>query len=389
MNAATAGTTYRDRWAMSVEAKALLLVTAVLTALGLATLFSASALVAVQKGLPASTYLVQQLTGVAAGIVVFMVAAKVDAQRLERVAWPMMILAVVLMLATLIPGVGTRILGSKRFLLNGSVQPAEFAKIAVVVWTAMLVLRKGEKMRRLSKGMPVFLAVVGLLCAIAFVQPDLSMGLMFALLMGIVLFAANVRIGHFIVVGILAAPLAWHELQKKQYVLARLFSFFGSDKAPQALNHQQFESLIAVGSGGFTGAGFGSGRQQYGWVPMGMDDFIASTIGEEWGFIGFTLVILAFALYAWLGFRIAKQARSPFLTLVALGFTSMVAITAYVHIGVVIDLLPNTGLTLPFFSNGRSNLVLTFLVTGVLVNIGSARERIYGTGASNPLGTAA
>lgn len=142
--------------------------------------------------------------------------------------------------------------------------------------------------------------------------------------------------------------------------------------------------MIAVGSGGFFGTGFGEGRQQYGWVPMGMDDFIASTVGEEWGFVGFTVVVLAFALYTWLGFRIARQARSPFLRLVALGLTATVAITAYVHLGVVINLLPNTGLTLPFFSNGRSNLVLTFLVTGILVNIGSVRERVYGSGATDP-----
>lgn len=380
------GTTYRERWAMSPEARALLLVTAVLTAFGLATLFSASALVAMQKGLSPTTYFVQQITGVLAGIVVFAIAAKFDAQRLEKLAWPLMIVAIVLMIATLLPGVGRQILGSRRFLLNGSVQPAELAKIAVVVWTAMLVLKKGEaRMRRLSKGLPAFLGVVGILVAVAFVQPDLSMGMMFVLLMGIVLFAANVRIGHFIALGVLAAPVLWHELQKRHYALARIWSFIGSDKAPQQLTDQQYQSLIAVGSGGFMGTGFGSGRQQYGWVPMGMDDFIASTIGEEWGFIGFTLVILAFALYTWLGFRISRQARTPFLRLVALGFTAMVAITAYVHLGVVIDLLPNTGLTLPFFSNGRSNLVLTFLVTGILVNIGSVRERVYGATATDPM----
>ena len=380
-----AGTTYRDRWAMSPEARALLLVTAVLAAFGLATLFSASALVALQRDRPPTTYFFQQLTGVAAGIVAFAVAAKVDAQRLERLATPLIVLAIVLMGATLMPGIGSKILGSRRFLLNGSVQPAEFAKVAVVIWTSMLVLRKGEKMRRLSKGLPHFALVAAILAGIAALQPDLSMGLMFVVLMGVVLFGANVRIGHFIVVGAIVAPLAWQQLKRHPYAWSRLLSFFGMEGIPRHLDDQQYQSLIAVGSGGFWGAGFGSGRQQYGWVPMGMDDFVASTIGEEWGFVGFTLVVLAFALYAWLGFRIARQARSPFLQLVAIGLTAMVAMTAYVHLGVVIDLLPNTGLTLPFFSNGRSNLVLTFLVTGILVNIGSTRERVYGSGATNPM----
>jgi cell division protein FtsW len=380
-------TTFRERWAMSAEARALLIVTAALTAFGLATLYSASALVALQRDLAPTTFFFQQMAGVAAGIVVFALAAKFDAQRLERLAWPIMIVALVLMLLTVIPGVSATIGGSRRFLFGGSVQPAELAKIAVVFWTAMLVLRKGEQMRRLTKGLPPFLLIVGLLALIAFLQPDLSMALMFVLLMGLILFAAGVRVGHFVALGVLASPILWHEIQKRHYALARIWSFIGSDKAPDEVSYQQVQSLIAVGSGGLSGTGFGSGRQQYGWVPMGIDDFIASTIGEEWGFLGMTVVVAAFGLYTWLGFRIARQARSPFLQLVALGLTATVAITAYVHIAVVVNLLPNTGLTLPFFSNGRSNLVLTFLVTGILVNIGSVRERVYGAAATDPLGT--
>lgn len=378
-------TTFRERWAMSVEARALLIVTAALTVFGLATLYSASALVALQRDLPPTTFFFQQMTGVAAGIVVFALAAKFDAQRFEQLAWPIMIASIMLMLLTVIPGVSSTIGGSRRFLFGGSVQPAELAKIAVVFWTAMLVLRKGEQMRRLTRGLPPFLLIVGILAFLAFLQPDLSMALMFVLLMGIILFAAGVRVGHFVALGVLASPILWHEIQKRHYALARIWSFIGSDKAPDEVSYQQVQSLIAVGSGGLTGTGFGSGRQQYGWVPMGIDDFIASTIGEEWGFIGMAVVVAAFGLYTWLGFRIARQARSPFLQLVALGLTATVAITAYVHIAVVVNLLPNTGLTLPFFSNGRSNLVLTFLVTGILVNIGSARERVYGASATDPM----
>ncbi len=378
----------RERWAMGWEARALILITFVLTAFGLATLFSASALVALQLDLRPSTFFLQQLTGVVAGIIAFAVAAKVDAQRLEKLAPLLMWGGIVLMGLTIVPGIGTTIGGARRFLLGGSVQPAELMKIAVVVWCSAMVLRKGEQMRRLSKGMPVFLGMVGMPTAIAFVQPDLSMGLMFVLLMLLVLFAAGVRIGHFVVLAMLGAPVLWHEIQQSRYALNRIHSFLGSEKAPQALSDQQQQSLMAVGSGGWTGSGFGEGMQQYGWIPMGMDDFIASTIGEEWGFVGLTLVVLAFAAWTWLGFRIARQARSKFLQLVATGLTATVAITAYVHIGVVINLLPNTGLTLPFFSNGRSNLVLTFLVTGILVNIGSARERVHGIRATDPVAAA-
>lgn len=378
----------RERWAMGLEARALILITAVLVALGLATLFSASALEALQKGNAPSTFFVKQLSGALVGIVLFAVAAKVDAQRLEQHAPALMWGAIVLMALTLVPGIGTEHLGSRRYLLGRSVQPAELMKIAVVIWTAAMVIRKGDQMRRLSKGMPIFLVMVGIPTLIAFKQPDYSMGLMFVLLMLLVLFAAGARIGHFVLLAFLGAPLLGHQVMQSKYFRDRITAFLGGQGARLELNEQQAQSLMAVGSGGWTGTGYGEGMQAYGWIPMGKDDFIAAAIGEEWGFLGLTLVVLAFATWTWLGFRIARKARSRFLQLVAMGLTATVAITAYVHIGVVINLLPNTGLTLPFFSNGRTNLVITLLVTGVLVNIGSVREKVYGELATDPVAAA-
>jgi cell division protein FtsW len=143
---------------------------------------------------------------------------------------------------------------------------------------------------------------------------------------------------------------------------------------------------VAVGSGGWFGSGFGEGRQQYGFLPYPYSDFIASNIGEEWGFFaGLLPITLVFGAYALFGFRIARKARTPFLQLVAVGLTFTTVLTAYIHIGVVVGLLPTTGLTLPFVSYGRSNLVLTMFLTGVLVNIGSNRERVIGRAASDPL----
>ena len=155
------------------------------------------------------------------------------------------------------------------------------------------------------------------------------------------------------------------------------------------MGHQLKQSLVAVGSGGLMGVGFGEGRQQYGFLPYPYSDFIGSNVGEEWGFIGILGLTVAFAAYALFGFRIARAARSPFLQLVAVGLTFTTVLTAYVHIGVVVGLLPTTGLTLPLVSYGRSNLVLTMFLTGVLVNIGSMKERVVGVTATNPLVTAA
>jgi cell division protein FtsW len=277
--------------------------------------------------------------------------------------------------------------GSRRFILGASLQPSELGKLAVVLWTAMMVVKKGDKMRRLTKGLLPILMIIGVLDLLAILQPDLSVALMFTLTMGIILFTAGARVGHFVVLGVIAIPALWGQLLRLQYALLRVVSFLGPQDQP--INWQLNQSLIAVGSGGFFGEGFGQGRQQFGWVPLGYNDFIASTIGEEWGFLGMVFLVTLFAGYAWLGMRIARHARTPFLQMVAIGLTVTTVITAFVHIGVVIGLLPTTGLTLPFVSYGRSNLLLSFLMTGILVNIGSRKERVVGSGASNPLSVAA
>ena len=376
----------RTRWAMSVEARALVVLTAALTVFGLAFLYSASAIVAMQNDHASWFFVTRQAMGVCVGVMAFGVAAKVDAERLQRLAWPLMFLTIALMLVTVLPfttSIAPVRNGSRRFVLGASLQPSELGKLAVVVWTSMMVVKKGDKMRRLTKGLLPILLVTGVLDLLAILQPDLSVALMFTLTMGIILFTAGARIGHFVVLGVIATPLVWGQLLRLQYALGRLLTFFGEEGLNNNLQLKQ--SLIAVGSGGFWGEGFGQGRQQFGFVPLGYNDFIASTVGEEWGFLGMVLLVGLFACYAWLGMRIARQARSPFLQLVAVGLTITTVITAFVHIGVVIGLLPTTGLTLPFVSYGRSNLLLSFVMTGILVNIGSRRERVVGTRATNPL----
>ncbi len=381
----------RDRWRMGTEAKALILVTAALVAFGIATLYSASAYVATLKGAPSWYYLAKQLTGIAAGTVVFAVFAKVDAERWREWAWPLMGLTILLLVVVVLPfttALAPRINGSRRFLLGGSLQPSELGKLAVVMWTAMLIVKKGgeEGLRRLSKGLVPFLVVLGVLCALVVAEPDLSVAVFYTFVMGVMLYAAGARIGHFVVLGILGAPLLWKYVHKLEYVLQRLLGFAsGAADSTAQVNHQLQQSLIAVGSGGLFGVGFGEGRQQFGFLPLPYNDFIGSNVGEEWGFLGMAGLILAYTAWGWLGFRIAKLARSPFQQFAAIGLTVTMVVTAYLHLGVVIGLLPTTGLTLPFISYGRSNVVLSLLMTGILVNIGSQRERVIGEGATDPL----
>ena len=383
-----ATTDLMHRWRMGIEARALVILTGVFLAFGLATVYSASAIVEMQAGYGHAHLLVRQLIGMAVGIGLFAIAAKIDAQLWEKLAWPIMILSLVLLLIVILPftaGIAPRIHGARRFLFGSSVQPSELGKLAVILWTSMLVVKKGPALRRLTKGLLPFLVVIGTMDILVMLEPDLSAAMMFTLVMGIILFAGGVRIGHFVALGMMLIPLVYVKIERLNYVLLRMSAFFDPGAAPLEVSYQLRQSLIAVGSGEIFGVGFGRGRQQYGFLPFGYDDFIAGHIGEEWGFVGLTLLILAFAIYAALGFRIARKARTPFLQLVAVGLTVTMVLTAYLHIGVATGLLPTTGLTLPFISYGRSNLILSLVMTGILINIGSTRERVFGVAATDPL----
>ncbi len=378
----------RHRWSMGVEARVLVILTGVLLAFGVATVYSASAIVEMQAGQGHAYLLLRQLSGMAVGAVLFALAAKMDAELWERWAWPLMALTLVLLIVVILPFTATiapRIHGSRRYVFGASLQPSEFAKLAVVLWTSMLVVKKGTVMRRLTKGLLPFLIVIGALDILVMLEPDLSTAMMFTLLMGIILFTGGVRIGHFVALGVMLIPLLYVKIERLNYVLLRMSAFFDPGGAPPEVSYQLRQSLIAVGSGQIFGVGFGRGRQQYGFLPFGYDDFIAGHIGEEWGFVGLALLVVAFAVYAAVGFRIARKARTPFLQLVAVGLTVTTVLTAYLHIGVATGLLPTTGLTLPFISYGRSNLILSLLMTGILVNIGSRRERVFGEAATDPV----
>src|SRR3954463_2029327 len=305
-------TDVRERWRMGAEARTLMLVSAVLTAFGLAVLYSSSAFVASNERNGASAYfLFRQLGGVAVGIVIFAAAAKFDADRYRDWAWHLMWFTMLTMFLVLVlpERLAPTIHGSRRFLVGSSFQPTEFGKLAVVVWVSMLIVKKGDSIRRLTKGLVPFLVVIGVLGLLAALEPDLSVAMLYALLMALLLFVGGARMGHFIAIGAMGLPLIVTKLEKLRYGYAasRLTAFFHSGDAPSAVNYQLHQSLIAVGSGEWFGRGFGKGFQQANFVPFPYSDFVASNIGEEWGFIGIAGITIAFAIYALCGFRIARQ----------------------------------------------------------------------------------
>jgi cell division protein FtsW len=353
----------------------LLLVTVSLVAFGVAAVYGASSIVAVQSGEPGSAFALRQLVGAVIGGMLLFLAARVDYHLWQRVAWPLLGVVSLLLLILLLPFASAVVLeinGSRRWIGVGAVsfQPSEFAKFAVLAWTAMLAAKKGNGIRQFKRGLLPFLVVLIPVAALILFEPAMSMALSVCLLAGIVLFSAGARIGHFIVLGLLAIPFVWHEVTAMQYRMQRWFSFFGPGTDYTDTGWQIQQSLTGLGAGRFLGVGFGQGTQKMGYLPYGYSDFIFSTIGEEWGFVGVTVLILLFATFIGIGLRIARTSNDRFGTLFAVGLTCLIGATAFIHIAVTLGVVPTTGLPLPFISYGRSNLIVSMFATGVLMSIG-------------------
>lgn len=370
------------RW----ESRLLGIVAATLLVFGVAAVYSASSIWAVQNGLPGSHYAWRQLLGGAAGVGLMLVGARVDYHFWQRHAWVVLALITAFLVVPVLPftrAIAPEINGARRWVGFGAlrIQPSEFAKFAVVVWTAMLVTKKGDDVRTFGRGLLPVLVVVIPVAGLVVLEPDLSTATMMLFLGGIVLFAAGARIGHFLVLGVLALPVLWHEIVSVQYRLSRMVSFLASGGDVSEANWQISQSLIGIGAGRMVGVGFGEGLQKLGYLPYAYSDFIFSTIGEEWGFLGVSLVLGLFALYGVLGLRIARHAQDRFGMFLATGLTAMILTAVVLHVAVTLALVPATGISLPFVSYGRSSLLVCLLATGVIMSVARG-PRSFKAGAS-------
>lgn len=360
------------------ETRLLAIVTATLVVFGLAAVYGASSILAVQNGEPGSTFALKQLQGAVAGTVLALVAARTDYRVWRRLAWPLVGATIAALLIPYLPGLRSlapEINGTRRWLdlKVVTVQPSEFAKLAVAAWAAMLAAKKGEHLREFRKGVLPFAVIVGPIAALILFQPHLSNALLVALLAGVVLFAGGAKIGHFLILGLVAVPALWRQIAGVQYRLARVLTFLSPGDDVSETSWQIRQSLTGIGAGQLFGVGFGEGQQKLGYLPYAYSDFIFSTIGEEWGFLGIGFIVLLFAVYVVVAFRIARATADPFGRLLAVGLGSMVAIPAVLHMAVNLALLPTTGLPLPFISYGRSHLIVALVATGVLCSIGAPK----------------
>ncbi len=360
------------RW----ETRLLTVVTATMVVFGIANTYGALSL-QTASGAGAALAL-RQFVGALLGLLGLSIVSRIDYHLWRRLAWPFFFATLAVLLIPLLPGtegIAPKINGARRWVDIGPVnfQPSEFARLAIIVWCAALAAKKGAQVRELKKGVVPFLVGIGVVSLLILLQPNLSMATLVALLGLIVLFSAGAKIGHFILLWLGGLLLLFERIQSVQYRAARWTTFLNPGAETDA-GMQIHQSLVGIGSGRLLGVGFGEGQQKL-FLPYAYSDFIFSTIGEEWGFVGIVLVVVLFGLFLWLGMRIARSAPDPFGQFLAVGITAMIGITAVMHMAVSLALMPTTGLTLPFMSFGRSSLVISLVATGILINVGRMRGR--------------
>jgi len=351
-------------------------VTVILALIGLVMVFSASAVVAGNRFHDSIYFLKRQVAWLAFGFLLLQLASRVDYAVWRKWAVPLLALTVLLLVAVLIPSVGVMVKGARRWLRVGSVsfQPAELAKLALVVYLAAYLARKESRLTELVRGVLPPLVVVGLAAGMILLQPDLGTVVVIGLMTLTLLFLAGARWSHLAGLVLAAVPVGAALVLSSPYRRQRLLTFLDPSKDPTDAGFQMTQSLLAFGSGGPFGVGLGEGKQKLFFLPEAHTDFVLALVGEELGLVGTASVIVLFAVLMLKGFRIAGRAREPFGRYLALGITLLIGTQALINAGVVTGLLPTKGLTLPLVSYGGSSLVVTLLEIGILLSISRDRQ---------------
>lgn len=353
---------------MKVAVTTLAFCVASLLALGLVMLYSSSM---TQVG---AQYLKSQLVWCFLGFVLCVTATSIDYVALKKIAWPMFFFTLVLLVLVLLPlphGLTKKINGAHRwFILPGMrLQPSELGKIALVILLAWYCDRFQRHMHTLRWGVLQPMAIIAMMLALIFREPDRGTTILLAAVSGAMLLLAGVRWKFIIPPVVLAVVGLVVSILHDPMRMRRIFSWWDLEEHKDGVGYQAYEAMIALGSGGWTGLGLGNGRQKLGFVPEHHTDFIFSIIGEELGLVATLLVVVAFVVVVMCGIYIALHARETFGTMLATGVTLLIGLQAAINIGVVTSALPNKGLPLPFISYGGSNLLAMLTCVGILLSV--------------------
>ena len=356
-------TTTYDLW--------LVLVVIALTLIGIAMVYSASGMRALDTVDDPRYYLGWQALWAALGLGGMVAAMRIDYHRYRGVVVPLLVVVAVLLVVVLIPGIGVRAGGAARWLRAGPVglQPAELAKLALILYLAAWFGARQGEIRKLDVLLP-FLAATGVLAGLVVAEPDFGTAIVIVAIAMTMYFLAGAGLRVFAAMAGLAGASVLLVAIEQPYRLQRLVTFLDPWSDPQGSGFQTVQSLYGLALGGVFGEGLGAGREKFGYLPAPYTDSIFAVLGDELGLAGTLLVIILFFVLAYRGIRIALRARDTTGALLAGGITTWLVFQAWVNMAVVASLAPMTGITLPFISYGGSSLCVGLIAVGILLNVG-------------------
>ncbi len=344
--------------------------TLLLVCASIVMVYSASALVALERFQQPYLFVTKQALWAVLGIAVLAITMRIDYRtyRNEKFVWALLGLVALMLVGVLFsrPVNGTR----RWFSVAGfGVQPSELAKIGCVLFTALILEKRRHRIDDLAYSLMPIAIVVGGLVGLILLQPDFGTAMSLLLVVAMMVFAAGLHYKYFIGSVLCALPALYLVLVSAPYRRRRLMAFWDPWADPLGDGFQIIQSLIAVGTGGVFGRGLMAGVQKLFYLPEPHTDFIFAVVGEELGIIGASGILICFCVIAWRGLRISMRAEDTFGSFVALGLTTMIAVQAFVNMSVVLGLMPTKGIPLPLMSFGGSSLLMNLLGMGVLLNI--------------------
>jgi cell division protein FtsW len=351
-----------DKW--------LFLATLALICASVVMVYSASALVALERFQQPYLFVTRQLMWAAVGIAVLSIVMRIDYRtyRNDRLIWVVLGVVALMLVAVLF---SRPINGTRRWFGVGGfgIQPSELGKLAAIMFTALILERRRHRINELHYSLLPIGLVVGGIVALILLEPDFGTAVSLLAVVGVMVFAAGISYRYLAGAALLALPALYVILMQADYRRRRLLTFMDPWADPLGDGFQIIQSLIAVGTGGVFGKGLMSGVQKLFYLPEPFTDFIFAVISEETGLVGATTVVACFCVIAWRGMRTALRAPDGFGAYLALGITMMLVLQAFVNISVVLGLMPTKGIPLPLVSNGGSSMLINLLGVGVLLNI--------------------
>ncbi len=340
-----------------------------LVGFGVVMVYSASAVQATVQYHDPQFFLKRQVAYAIAALAATWSASRFDYHRLYRLTYPVL-LAVGILLLLCVVGFGHSGGGAARWLTLGPVhvQPAEMAKVALVIWLAYSLAKKAERVTTFTVGFLPHLIVAGVLMLLCLKQPDFGSAVVLLLLTFTMLFVAGAKIGYILGASILGAAFGAAAIRFREYRYERYLAWLHMDEHRQDLAYQPFQSVMSFGSGGPTGLGLGRGLQTL-YLPEAHTDFVAAIVGEELGFLGVAALCTAYLVLVGRGVRAALRAPDDFGAFLAFGLSTMFGVQALINVAVALAILPTKGLTLPFVSFGGSSLLMNAVAAGILLNI--------------------